>query len=98
MHWGVVVCLDEFPSPIYISCDNDLVSLVPCAIETLELMWIDPRLETCFILLMLMGDCHDGLCKHMIRQYCDIGVVLCALIVVWPSRQCICSTIGFPLI
>ena len=67
------------------SSDDVFSLLVPYVIDTLEFVRVDPCFENVFILLLfIVGycECSD---ENIFGEYNDVLIVMCALIVVWPS-------------
>jgi hypothetical protein len=86
VYWWIMVCLDDFVFALYIVCDNYAPFLIPCVIQTFELMWINPQFKALFILSVLLFDCCNGSYKHVLGQHNHIGIIFNTLVIVRPPR------------
>ena len=92
--WWVVVHLHYGTSRRRVSGYYKLIVFPPRPTYLFELVGVYPRFQYFFAFLQLL----QGKCSYeqLVREYSDVSVVRHSLIVVWSSRESVCTTIVFP--
>ena len=95
IYWRVMSGFDNGALGFYGARDNASPILIPYVVDSLQLVWVDPWFEGLFVLSFLFA--FDRYCsyEYVFQKYDDVFVIVRALVVIWPSGQCVSSTVGF---
>ena len=86
---------DDRAFGVYWSGHHASSLLVPYVIDAFQFVRIDPWFDDFFVLPLFRACDGDCSYEHTFREYDDVFVVACALVVVWSSGQRVSSAVGF---
>ena len=92
----VVAGFDDGASSFHCAGDNASSLFIPYIVDPFQFVWVDPWLKGLFVLSFLFVSDRDCSYKYVVREYYNVFVIACALVVVWSSGHRVSSAVSFP--